>query len=61
MKKIQSKPVTSSRPKDTSLAAYKAWITELAKRLTSNQSVPELTEPEWIATWKAYWKEQSGG
>ena len=61
MEEIQSKPITVSRPKDTSLAAYKDWIMELCRRLTTKEICIIYTEEEWLAIWKAYWKEQSGG
>jgi hypothetical protein len=61
MEEIQSKPITLSRPKDTSLDAYKAWMMELCKRLTTKEICIVLSDEEWIANWNAYWKEQSGG
>jgi hypothetical protein len=61
MEEIQSKPITLSRPKDISLAAYKDWIMELCRRLTTKEICIIFSEEEWIASWKAYWKEQSGG
>lgn len=53
------KTVTVSRPKDNSLEAYKAWMMDLAKMLTTDTI--KWTEEEWIANWKKYWKEKSGG
>jgi hypothetical protein len=56
---MEDKPnnrLAPSRPKDKSLEAYKAWITELVSRLTTNNEI-QLTEQEWIAHWKEYWKE----
>jgi hypothetical protein len=61
MEDIQSKPITLSHPKDTSLAAYKAWMLELCKRFTTKEICIVLSEEEWIASWQAYWKEQPGG
>jgi hypothetical protein len=42
-------------------AAYKAWMMELCKRLTTKEICIVLSEEEWIASWQAYWEEQSGG
>lgn len=61
MEDLKSKAVTVSRPKDTSLAAYKAWIMELCQRLTTKEICILFTEEEWIASWKAYWEEQATG
>lgn len=49
----------SSRPKDRSLEAYKDWIHEIARRLTTRSTQIELTEAEWIVFWKDFWKEKS--
>lgn len=48
-----NKKVDVSLPKDRSLEAYKAWVKELAKRLTKTEF--ELTEEEWIENWKEFW------
>ena len=61
MKSKPKKQVTLSRPKDQSLDAYKAWITELARRLTIGKTDITFTEAEWMESWNEYWKEQSGG
>jgi len=61
MEEAQSQPVYISRPKDTSLAAYKFWIMELCKRLTTQEICIVFSEEEWIASWKAYWKEGPAG
>lgn len=58
-KEIQSKPITVSRPKDTSLAAYKEWVTALCERFTRQKICIKLSEEQWTADWKAYWDEQS--
>lgn len=58
MEEIPSQPVSVSHPKDTSLNAYKLWIRELCRRLTTQEICIVYTEEEWIASWKAYWKEQ---
>ena len=58
MDETQSKPVTLLHPEDTSLAAYKDWILDLCKRLTTKETCILFTEEEWVANWKAYWKEQ---
>ena len=49
---------TVSHPKDRSLEAYKAWVMEIARRLTKDATKIKLTEEEWIANWKEYWKER---
>jgi hypothetical protein len=51
--------VTIFRPKDESLEAYKAWMTELAKNLTTEPI--KWTEEEWVANWKKFWKQESDG
>jgi hypothetical protein len=50
---------THSRPTNRSIEAYKAWITEIAHRLTTEQTAIQFTEAEWIVHWKEYWKEIS--
>jgi hypothetical protein len=50
---------SSSRPKDQSLEAYKDWIHEIVRRLTTRSTQIELTEAEWIMFWKDFWKEKS--
>jgi hypothetical protein len=50
------KKVTVFRPKDESFEAYKAWMTELAKNLTTDPI--KWREEEWIANWKKFWKEK---
>ena len=52
---------TVSRPKDQSLIAYKDWIAELAGRLTTQKESIRLTEAEWIAHWREFWKERKRG
>ncbi|HEX6033613.1 MAG TPA: hypothetical protein VFY83_04225 [Anaerolineales bacterium] len=59
MEDKQGKPVMISRPRDTSLAAYKAWILELCQRLTTKEICIIFTDEEWIDNWKAYWEEQA--
>ena len=49
---------TMSGPKDQSLNAYKAWIRDIARRLTTTKSAIELTEAEWTAYWQDFWKEK---
>jgi hypothetical protein len=51
--------VTFSRPKDKSVEAYKAWIMEIAERLTTEKNKIQLTEAEWRLHWKEYWTEKS--
>jgi hypothetical protein len=55
------KKFTVSRPKDRSLEAYKAWITEIAERLTTNRTGIKWTEEEWRANWKKFWQEKPLG
>ena len=55
------KIVNASRPTDKSLEAYKAWMMELAKKLTTGQTTVKWTEKEWIAHWKKFWKEKPSG
>jgi hypothetical protein len=58
MKSQSADRVTTSGPKDPSLNAYKAWIREIARRLTTETSTIKLTEEEWTAYWKDFWKEK---
>jgi len=53
------KKVAVFRPKDESLEAYKAWMTQLARKLTADTI--KWTEEEWIANWKKFWKERPSG
>ena len=55
------KKFTVSRPKDKSLEAYKAWVTEIAQRLTTNKTGIRWTEEEWMANWKKFWQEKPPG
>jgi hypothetical protein len=50
--------VTMSGPKDQTLNAYKAWIRDIARRLTTEKSSIKLTEAEWAAYWKDFWREK---
>jgi hypothetical protein len=52
------KKFTVSRPKDKSLGAYKAWMTELAARLTTEKTGIKWTEKEWIENWKKFWQKK---
>ena len=61
MKNEPFKKITISRPKDRSLEAYKAWIMEIAKRLTAAPTTVKWTEEEWIANWKKFWQEKPLG
>jgi hypothetical protein len=56
--KSNGKP-TSTRPKDRSLEAYKAWVKDLVKRFTTQKDELNLSEKEWIESWKEYWEEKS--
>jgi hypothetical protein len=53
--------ITFSRPKDKSVEAYKAWIMEIAERLTTEKNKIQLTEAEWLLNWREYWKEKMAG
>lgn len=48
---------TFSRPRDRSVEAYKAWIMEIAQRLTTAKEMIQFTENEWLTNWKEYWQE----
>jgi sulfur relay (sulfurtransferase) DsrC/TusE family protein len=48
-----------SRPKDRSLESFKDWVAEIAKRLTTQKSMIQLTEEEWKKNWKEFWQQQS--
>ncbi len=50
--------VPSSGPKDQSLNAFKAWILEIAGRLTTNQNGVNFTEAEWLKYWQEFWAEK---
>jgi len=58
MEKSFQQKSTLSRTKDKSLEAYKAWIMEIAGRLTTQATEIKLTEEEWIENWKAFLKEK---
>ena len=49
---------TASRTPEKSLEAYKVWIREIARRLTTQETEIKLTEEEWIANWKAFLKDK---
>lgn len=50
---------TRSGPRDQTLPAYKAWVEDIAKRLTTMESNLKLTEKEWITFWREFWKEKN--
>lgn len=50
----QTNQPSLSRPKDESLEAYKAWITEITESLNPGAE-PKLTEEQWEAGWKKFW------
>jgi hypothetical protein len=52
------KRIIISRPKDRSIEAYKAWMMELAKQLSSEENEIKWTEEEWIANWEKFWREK---
>ncbi len=59
MENIGKEHSSRSRPKDMSLEAYKEWIRGLAKSFTSDKGKLQLTEQEWVRSWRDYWKKQS--
>jgi hypothetical protein len=61
MKDKSSEKPTRSSPKDKSLEAYKVWIQELARRFTTQKYEVDLTDGEWVVSWKEYWREKSTG
>ena len=58
MKDESKKGQPLSGPKDRSLEAYKEWFRQIIKRLIKEGSEINLTEEEWIAHWKEYWKDK---
>ena len=52
--------VTLSAPTDQSLRAYKAWVRDIAARLTTPESALTFTETEWVTFWKEFWEENYG-
>jgi len=58
MENTLNQKITFSRPKDKSVEAYKAWIMEIARRLTTEHSAIKLTEAEWVANCKEFWTEK---
>ena len=58
METTLNKRVTLSRPKDRSVEAYKAWMMEIAGRLTTEPRAIKLTQAEWVASWKEFWTEK---
>ena len=60
MESTLNKRVAFSRPKDKSVHAYKSWIMEIARRLTTEHTAIKLTEAEWAANCKEFWTEKSG-
>ena len=60
METTLNKSLTLSRPKDRSVEAYKAWMMEIARRLTTEPKAIKLTQAEWVAHWKEFWTEKSG-
>ncbi|HLO15221.1 MAG TPA: hypothetical protein VK206_10355 [Anaerolineales bacterium] len=58
MKTEYSERAEPSRPKDRSLESYKVWMTGIAKRLTTQKSMIQLTEEEWRKNWNEYWQQE---
>ena len=59
MKSQRNEMETVSRPRDKSIEAYKVWTMEIAQRLVTEPTAIQLTEAEWITSWKEYWKENA--
>jgi hypothetical protein len=57
---MDKKIFTLSRPKDRSLEAYKAWIKELAFKMTGKND-NSMTEADWEEAWKKFWGETKEG
>lgn len=58
----QRKPVMLSRPKDESLEAYKAFISEIFKHLTGRDisEAPDApTEEKWQSSWRKFWSKKN--
>jgi len=54
---MAEKKVTLSRPKDKSLEAFKAWINELATRLTgSADDDGSMSEDDWKKAHEEFWR-----
>ena len=45
-----------SAPADRSLAAYQAWVRELAQALGGQDD--DMTPEEWEADWRAFWADE---
>jgi hypothetical protein len=59
MAKEPSGKITLSRPKDKSLEAYKAWITEITSRLNPDAK-STMTEEQWAERWNQFWCKVEG-
>ena len=46
-----------SRPKDTSLEAYKVWVMGIDRRHPQESTKMIFTETEWATGWREYWEE----
>ena len=44
-----------SRPADTSLAAFKAWINSIAEFLDAIDDDAPISEEEWERDWRKFW------
>lgn len=58
MNRQSIKNMPSSGPKDQSLNAFKAWMLEIARRLTTDQNGIKLTDAEWTKYWQEFWAER---
>ena len=50
----KNKPLVS-RPKDRSLASYKAWITEMTKHINPQSDGSSMTEDKWKQAHEKFW------
>ena len=55
-----SKPqLVLGRPKDKSLAAFKAWARNFGKALAGDGFEDDMTEAEWKSEWQAFWADEA--
>ena len=59
MSTTNDKPIVS-RPKDKSLASYKAWIQEITEFLKPGAKTVK-TEEQWEEGWRKFWSKASEG
>ena len=46
-----------SRPKDRTLEAYKAWMTEIIDRMLPSDNPRVMTDQDWEDGWKIFWSD----